>query len=181
MLFHNRYSGTSWQIAAVISFTTHHQVKGFDGSISWTRVQQAVVDVHGVHRLLVALKQPVSGHLIFTMVRWCVWKIQTWRKIFKNQTHSEETDINDLTAGTSTHKGPVQIILIFLIQKTDPIMWFFTEKKSLQSIVFVYVCLLLVISAYSCMSSDNTSMNTLPIKSKLGTLESIFIWWVWYS
>lgn len=25
------------------------------------------------------------------------------------------------------------------------------------------------------MSSDNTSMNTLPIKSKLGTLESIFI------
>lgn len=35
---------------------THHQVEGFDGAVPRACVEQAVVDLHVVHSLLVALE-----------------------------------------------------------------------------------------------------------------------------
>lgn len=56
---------------------THHQVEGPDGSIPGARVQQPVVDLHGIHRLLVALKRPLSGNVVLTRVRGHIWKTDT--------------------------------------------------------------------------------------------------------
>lgn len=50
----------------------HHQVEGFDSPVSWAGVQQPVVDLHGVHCLLVALEHTLGGQIVLTVVRWCI-------------------------------------------------------------------------------------------------------------
>lgn len=57
--------------------STHHQVEDSDSPVPRARVQQPVVDLHGVHRLLVALKHALSGQIILTVVgrRICETKI----------------------------------------------------------------------------------------------------------
>lgn len=57
---------------------THHQVEGSDSPVSWARVQQPVVDLHGVHRPQVALECTLSGQIVLTVVRGCICETQTF-------------------------------------------------------------------------------------------------------
>lgn len=62
---------------APLSFVdTHRQVEGLDGAVSWAGVQDAVVDVHGVHRLLVTLERTLSGQLVLSAVGRHVWEVR---------------------------------------------------------------------------------------------------------